>query len=71
MTAISYGLLSLLNPQTAVARWIGYQILYGAGTGAATSGVGIPLSSPGPLPPFFLNPKKNHLVTNASLHTTI
>ncbi|KAH8892007.1 MFS general substrate transporter [Thozetella sp. PMI_491] len=35
ITAISYGLLSLLEPSTPVQQWVGYQILYGIGIGAA------------------------------------
>ncbi|KAF7554240.1 hypothetical protein G7Z17_g3052 [Cylindrodendrum hubeiense] len=38
LSAIGYGLLSLLSPDTTVASWIGYQILYGIGSGSAASG---------------------------------
>ncbi|KAI4739244.1 MFS general substrate transporter [Aureobasidium sp. EXF-12298] len=33
LTAISCGLLSMLGPHTAIARWIGFQILGGVGRG--------------------------------------
>ncbi|MCJ1386604.1 hypothetical protein MMC17_009730 [Xylographa soralifera] len=38
LTAIAYGLLSLLDLNTPVAKWVGYQILFGAGTGSAIVG---------------------------------
>ncbi|KAJ5822782.1 hypothetical protein N7447_005122 [Penicillium robsamsonii] len=34
-TSIGSGLLSTLNPDTSIGKWIGYQILSGAGRGAA------------------------------------
>lgn len=39
MSAIGYGLMSTFNPTTSTARWVGYQVLYGAGSGTASSGV--------------------------------
>ena len=33
ITAIGYGLLSLLAPNTPAAKWIGYQTFYGVGNG--------------------------------------
>ncbi|KAK5157132.1 hypothetical protein LTS14_004650 [Recurvomyces mirabilis] len=33
ISAIGYGLLSLLHPTTPAAKWIGYQVLYGVGSG--------------------------------------
>ncbi|KND87341.1 putative HC-toxin efflux carrier TOXA [Tolypocladium ophioglossoides CBS 100239] len=38
LSAIGYGLLSLLSPTTTVASWIGYQVLYGVGSGSAGTG---------------------------------
>ncbi|KIW67595.1 hypothetical protein PV04_06833 [Phialophora macrospora] len=37
ISAIGYGLLSLLGPSTPAARWIGYQVFYGVGSGAMAS----------------------------------
>ncbi|KAJ5826940.1 hypothetical protein N7447_003703 [Penicillium robsamsonii] len=37
MTAIGYGLMSLIKPTTASSKWLGYQVLYGVGSGAMTS----------------------------------
>ncbi|KAK2616272.1 hypothetical protein QQS21_000706 [Conoideocrella luteorostrata] len=37
ISAISYGLLSQLSTTTSVAAWIGYQILYGVGSGCTTA----------------------------------
>jgi hypothetical protein len=34
LTAIGAGLVSMWTPTTSVARWIGYQIVFGAGRGA-------------------------------------
>jgi len=45
LTTIAYGLLSLVGPSTPVQQWVGYQILFGVGCGAAATGVS------GPLPP--------------------
>jgi len=45
LTTIAYGLLSLVGPATAVHSWIGYQILFGIGCGAAATGVSFPLPS--------------------------
>ncbi|KAH8693876.1 major facilitator superfamily domain-containing protein [Talaromyces proteolyticus] len=39
ISAIGYGLLSTLNSTTSTARWVGYQILYSAGSGIGNSGV--------------------------------
>ena len=39
ISAIGYGLLSLLAPDTPAAKWIGYQVFYGVGGGAMASGV--------------------------------
>ncbi|KAK0260207.1 hypothetical protein LTS09_005023 [Friedmanniomyces endolithicus] len=33
ISAIGYGLLSLLSPTTPAAKWIGYQVFYGVGSG--------------------------------------
>ncbi|RDW58821.1 hypothetical protein BP6252_13297 [Coleophoma cylindrospora] len=38
LTTIAYGLYSTLRPITSVGKWIGYQIIGGAGSGAASSG---------------------------------
>lgn len=38
-TAIGYGLLSTLQPDTSVHKWLGYQVLYGVGIGSAFSTV--------------------------------
>ena len=43
LTAAAYGLLSTLSPSTSVGRWIGYQILFGSGCGAAATGVKPPV----------------------------
>ncbi|KAJ5707545.1 hypothetical protein N7488_007346 [Penicillium malachiteum] len=37
ISAIGYGLLSLLNPMTPASKWIGYQVLYGVGSGCTTA----------------------------------
>ncbi|KAK2807809.1 hypothetical protein FQN50_005352 [Emmonsiellopsis sp. PD_5] len=37
ISAIGYGLLSTLSPTTPVAKWIGYQILYGVASGLTTA----------------------------------
>jgi MFS family permease len=39
LSSIGYGLMSTLSPTTPVARWIGYQVVYGVGSGTGTSGV--------------------------------
>ncbi|KAK1087425.1 hypothetical protein LTR48_002593 [Friedmanniomyces endolithicus] len=36
ISAIGYGLLSLLSPTTPAAMWIGFQVLYGVGSGCTT-----------------------------------
>ncbi|KAH8655792.1 putative MFS transporter [Xylariales sp. PMI_506] len=36
IVTVGYGLLSTFEPFTPVARWVGYQILYGAGNGMST-----------------------------------
>ena len=33
LTSIGYGLLTTLDPHTSVGKWVGYQILFGAGRG--------------------------------------
>ncbi|EEH06654.1 efflux pump [Histoplasma capsulatum G186AR] len=35
--AIGYGLMSMIKPRTSPSKWIGYQILYGVGSGAMSS----------------------------------
>ncbi|KAJ5188443.1 hypothetical protein N7491_004768 [Penicillium cf. griseofulvum] len=37
VTAIGYGLMSLIKPTTISHKWLGYQVLYGVGSGAMTS----------------------------------
>ncbi|KAL6233344.1 hypothetical protein BDW75DRAFT_242144 [Aspergillus navahoensis] len=37
LAAIGYGLMSMLKLTTSSSKWIGYQILYGVGSGAMTS----------------------------------
>jgi MFS family permease len=44
--AVGYGLMSLLTPTTSSAQWIGFQILYGVGSGSMASGVSVPLFFP-------------------------
>jgi hypothetical protein len=44
LLAISNGLLSTLSPGTSTGKWIGYQILLGAGCGAGLQMVGFTLS---------------------------
>ena len=39
LSTIGYGLMSTFNPTTPTARWIAYQLIYGAGTGTGSSGV--------------------------------
>ena len=39
LSAVGYGLMSMLSPSTSTGCWIGYQILYGVGSGLRTSGV--------------------------------
>lgn len=39
LATIGYGLLSTLSPTTSTARWIGYQDIYGVGSGTGMSGV--------------------------------
>jgi hypothetical protein len=41
MAAIGYGLMSMLEPTTPASKWIGYQILYGVGSGAMSSAVSL------------------------------
>jgi len=36
--AVGYGLMSLFTPNTPSSKWIGFQFLYGAGSGAMASG---------------------------------
>ncbi|KAF4151948.1 hypothetical protein CNMCM6069_002803 [Aspergillus lentulus] len=37
ISAVGYGLLSTLSPTTSVAKWIGYQILYGVASGCTAA----------------------------------
>ncbi|KAL1881219.1 hypothetical protein Daus18300_001070 [Diaporthe australafricana] len=37
LTAVAYGLLSTLEPNTSSSRWIGYQVVFGVGCGMATT----------------------------------
>ncbi|KAJ5834130.1 Major facilitator superfamily domain general substrate transporter [Penicillium robsamsonii] len=37
ISSVGYGLLSTLSPTTPAAKWIGYQVLYGAGSGSTTA----------------------------------
>ncbi|OAL02150.1 MFS general substrate transporter [Phaeosphaeriaceae sp. SRC1lsM3a] len=37
LSAIGYGLMSTFKPGTATLRWVGYQVLYGIGSGAMVS----------------------------------
>ncbi|KAJ5654303.1 Major facilitator superfamily domaingeneral substrate transporter [Penicillium lividum] len=37
ISSIGYGLLSTLSPTTPTAKWIGYQVLYGVGSGCTTA----------------------------------
>lgn len=46
VSAVGYGVLSLLSPTTPVANWIGYQIVYGVGNGCMAAGVSCPQGSP-------------------------
>ena len=39
ISAVGYGLLSTLSPTTSVAKWVGYQILYGVASGCTTAAV--------------------------------
>ncbi|KAK9320884.1 efflux pump [Lipomyces orientalis] len=39
LSTIRYGLMSTLSPTTSTVRWIGYQVVYGVGSGLGTSGV--------------------------------
>ncbi|KAK4465133.1 major facilitator superfamily transporter [Cladorrhinum samala] len=45
VAAAGYGLLSLLDKNTPAARWIGYQVLYGVGSGAMSSSAYIALQN--------------------------
>ncbi|KAK5047142.1 hypothetical protein LTR84_007085 [Exophiala bonariae] len=38
LTAIGYGLLSLVAPATPAAKWIGYQVIWGVGSGLMVAG---------------------------------
>lgn len=49
ISAIGYGLMSLLEPTTSASKWIGYQVLYGVGSGAMTSAVSLLSHIPVPL----------------------
>ncbi|KAB5585536.1 major facilitator superfamily domain-containing protein [Coniochaeta sp. 2T2.1] len=37
ISAVGYGLLSTLSPTTPAAKWIGYQVFYGAGSGSMSA----------------------------------
>ncbi|KAJ5618038.1 Major facilitator superfamily domain general substrate transporter [Penicillium hordei] len=37
VSSIGYGLMSTLDTTTSVAKWIGYQVLYGVGSGCTTA----------------------------------
>ncbi|RMD39279.1 hypothetical protein DV735_g5851, partial [Chaetothyriales sp. CBS 134920] len=50
ISAIGYGLLSMLSPSTSTARWIGYQVLYGVGSGSMTAGAYIAVQNLVPAP---------------------
>lgn len=39
ISSIGYGLMSTLDTTTPVAKWIGYQVLYGVGSGCTTAAV--------------------------------
>ncbi|KAJ5730545.1 uncharacterized protein N7483_005053 [Penicillium malachiteum] len=45
ISSIGYGLLSLLSPTTPTAKWIGYQVLYGVGSGCTTAAPYIAIQS--------------------------
>lgn len=45
LSAVGYGLLSTLSPTTSVAKWVGYQVLYGVGSGSAAAGPYIAIQS--------------------------
>ncbi len=40
-SAVGYGLLSRLSLRTTVAQWVGYQILYGVGSGCTVAAVSV------------------------------
>jgi hypothetical protein len=52
ISAVGYGLLSTLSPTTSVAKWVGYQILYGIASGCTTAAVCLHFLLP-PKPPIF------------------
>lgn len=39
VSAIGYGVFSMLSPTTTTAQWIGFQVLYGVGGGSMAAGV--------------------------------
>ncbi|KAJ5309203.1 Major facilitator superfamily domain general substrate transporter [Penicillium antarcticum] len=45
ISSIGYGLLSTLSPTTPIAKWIGYQVLYGVGSGCTTAAPYIAIQS--------------------------
>ncbi|KGO73408.1 Major facilitator superfamily domain, general substrate transporter [Penicillium italicum] len=57
VTSIGYGLMSLIKPTTISHKWLGYQVLYGVGSGAMTSAVSLlrNISSPPHLESDFAN----------------
>ncbi|KAJ8096544.1 efflux pump [Lipomyces tetrasporus] len=49
LSTTGYGLMSTLSPTTSTARWIGYQVVYGVGSGTGTSGPYIAIQNLVPL----------------------
>lgn len=54
MASIGYGLMSMIKPTTSSSKWIGYQVLYGVGSGAMTSAVSLLPNILSPLYPEFV-----------------
>ncbi|KAL4738032.1 major facilitator superfamily domain-containing protein [Aspergillus similis] len=50
ISAVGYGLLSTLSPTTSVAKWVGYQILYGVASGCTTAAPYIAIQNLVPAP---------------------
>ncbi|KAI0377224.1 major facilitator superfamily domain-containing protein [Hypomontagnella monticulosa] len=48
--AIGYGLMSMFTPTTSPSRWIGYQVLYGIGSGSMASAAYIAVQNLVPTP---------------------
>ncbi|KAL4909358.1 hypothetical protein BDW74DRAFT_165848 [Aspergillus multicolor] len=59
LAAIAYGLVSMLEPTSSTAQWVGYQILYGIGSGAMSSASGLYVSFTANL--IFTNGLRNEL----------